>query len=611
MRISPTSLDCSAQASVFIPLLPALVATFYRSVRYYRKAEPIFLDCRGCRRMKELYSHLAPWLLTICETGLILSAVSLSLPHRRTQRSPSFDRIERTFVRLARRPGLSLLFVAGLALGVRALLIPLLGIPFPNWNDEFSYLLAADTFAHGRLTNSTHPMWIHFQSFHIIQKPTYMSIYPPAEGIVLAAGQLLGHPWIGQLLVTALMCSALCWMLQGWLPPTWALLGATLAVLRLGLLSYWMNGYWSTSIVALGGALVLGAWPRVRKHLRTRDALIMSLGLVILANSRPYEGLIFAITVAGAMLPWLMGRNRPPLERSLSRVIVPIVLVLLAASVATGYYYYRVTGNPFRMTYQVDAETYAAAPFFLWQTPPAESVRNDKVIRDFYGWELAVFKESHTFNGYLRQYWHKLFSWWQFYLDPLLTLPLLALPWVIRQRKMRLPVLICAAVIAALAVETWNSPHYLAPATCALYLVLAQCMRHLWQWLPARRPLGRALVRAIPVLACAMILLRLTAVIAHVPIEPAWPRGNLERATIIHQLQQLPRLQLVIVRYDAKHDINSEWVYNDADIDHSKVVWARDMGSDGNRELLQYFSNRQSWLLEVDNHTPRPVPYPR
>jgi len=56
-------------------------------------------------------------------------------------------------------------------------------------------------------------------------------------------------------------------MLQAWLPPPWALLGAALAVLRLGILSYWMNGYWSASIVALAGALVLGAWPRLRKHL--------------------------------------------------------------------------------------------------------------------------------------------------------------------------------------------------------------------------------------------------------------------------------------------------------------------------------------------------------
>jgi hypothetical protein len=76
---------------------------------------------------------------------------------------------------------------------------------------------------------------------------------------VLAAGQVLGNPWFGQLLATALnvllpcagCCKAGC-LRHG------RLLGAALAVLRLGLLSYWMNGYWAASIVALGGALVSG-----------------------------------------------------------------------------------------------------------------------------------------------------------------------------------------------------------------------------------------------------------------------------------------------------------------------------------------------------------------
>jgi hypothetical protein len=110
------------------------------------------------------------------------------------------------------------------------------------------------------------------------------------------------------------------------------------------------------------------------------------------------------------------------------------------------------------------------------------------------------------------------------------------------------------------------------------------------------------LVRAIPILAVAMIAIRVIAVAIHVPIEAPWPRGNFARAAVNHELSQLPGQQLVIVRYAPGHDVNMEWVYNAADIDDSKVVWAREMGSEQNRVLSAYFQNRTAWLLNADTH---------
>jgi hypothetical protein len=83
-----------------------------------------------------------------------------------------------------------------------------------------------------------------------------------------------------------------------------------------------------------------------------------------------------------------------------------------------------------------------------------------------------------------------------------------------------------------------------------------------------------------------------------------------DRARILSELDQQPGRHLVIVRYSASHQFGLEWVFNRADIDTSKVVWAHDLGQKQNAELLKYFQGRRIWIVEPDISPARLSAYP-
>lgn len=557
------------------------------------------------------------------EFSLSVVAIALAFAWPRLG-SPFFLRIERVFGRLARSRGWAVAAVGFAELALRLALLPLNPIPQPFTPDDFSFLLAGDTFAAGRLANPTPAMWTHFETIHVSMQPTYMSMYFPAQGLVLAAGKVLfGHPWFGLLCVNALFCAALCWALQAWLPPGWALLGVFLAVLRLGLFSYWIDTYTGgAAVAALAGALVLGSFPRLMRQVRVRDGVLLALGIVLLVMSRPYEGLLMCVPVACILGRWILfGKHRPAPTVLFRRAALPLV-VLITGAAWMAYYDYRAFGNPLTLPYMVNRATYAVEPYWIWQSPRTEPVYRHPVMRDFYvKQELPVVTAYHTAEGFVVQNIYKPVSALRFFAGFALLLPLVALRRTLRDRRIRFLVVGVVILAAGMFLEIVLLPHYVAPFTVAFYAIGLACMRHLRQWKPAGKPVGQGLVRAVVTTCVLLAALRagagpLNLRLANWP-PSAWTANwygpgelGVPRARVLANLERQPGKQLVLVRYNADHNPVWEWVYNEADIDASKVIWAREMDPAANRELMNHYRDRKVWLVQPDTQPVSVSPYP-
>ena len=441
------------------------------------------------------------------DSELVLAAAVILLGFVLNRRSVSWLEKPRSFfARLARRKKLAVLFAGTWVLLLRAALLPVLPVPVPRIPDEFSFLLAGETFASGRLSNPGHPKWIHFETVYTNFWPHYVSKYPPAQGMFLAVGTILGCPWIGVWLSVGVMCAALCWMLQAWLPPGWALFGALLAGARLGIHSYWMNSYYGGAVAAIGGALAFGAYRRLDRRLNVGDALLFAVGIIILANSRPYEGLFTSLPLLVGVLLNLWKNYRRRLRVWLTDFAVPASAILVLGLAWIGFYNWRTTSDPATFPYLENHRRYAIGPLFPWQSVDLDREYNNTIVRDVYvNVGLYHYNNIATPKAFLMTRFREYLDEWHLYLGPLMLVPMVMLPWVVFDRRIRFLLCCFVVVMAGSTVAISFQAHYWASLTGVVWVFLVQCLRHLWVAGGKGRSPGRAMVVLLPWMALVSI----------------------------------------------------------------------------------------------------------
>ena len=504
--------------------------------------------------------------------------------------------LEPHFKRLAQRTVPCMLLLFALPVVLRLALLPHFPVPTPSGSDDFSHLLVASTLSHFRLANPVHPFHRFFEAIYIMQEPSYSSMYPPGQGLVLAIGHtIFRHPWAGVLLTVAAFCALCYWMLRAWTTPAWALVGGLLAVYQFGPLNQWMNTYWANAIPAVAGCLVFGALPRLRSEPHMRHGLLLGLGLALHLITRPFE---FLLLCAAALL--FLPRTRALIPAAL--MLLPAVGILLLQNKA-------VTGQWTTLPYMLSRYQYGIPATFVFEPNPTPHRPLTQEQDLDYRAQSAIHGDApETVGSFFHRFFYRL-RYYRFFLLPPLYLALAVFLVTLREWRYVRVVGAIAIFLLASNLYPYFYAHYVGAVACLFVLMSVVGMSRLQRW-----NLGALLFLLCTTLFIVWYGIRLSGQEDLFPLLAFddWNfvnHGDPEsRIDINRRLAASPGKQLVFVRYSPNHGFH-EWIHNDADIDASRVVWALDLGPEEDRQLIRYYPDRRVWIVEPDAQPATLSPY--
>lgn len=484
--------------------------------------------------------------------------------------------------------------------------------PLPAMHDEFSYLLAADTFASGRLSNPTPWYWPRLETFHVIENPTRCSKYPPGFAVFLAIGQLIFSPSTGLCLAMAFAGASIYWAARGIFNVSNSALAWMLVMLNPSFAVSWTIQFmpgWPTVGFA---ALVLGSSLRLRRRMTLGPTSLFAIGVMGLAITRPFEGAAYVSIVAmlfGLLKLQQLRRRaktvRLAMDSTPVRCFAVGIAILATGMVLMSGYNVATTGKWHRFAYQEHEDQYGLAPLLLFLEPPDEtkSYRHEPIRRFHEDLSLSDFKRLQQPGTYLERLGQRLLDF-----TSTIGLALLAgfgVVWT-RQSHLRVPMMLLAVVVAMLLLTCaipWLMPHYFATLIPALGLIATLTLRQAVGVLPLS---GR---RFQPVAALILggYLVSTTAVVFLLQRPTSFSRFAQERTNVSRQLEAVDGLHLACIEYDSNHDPNEEWVYNRADLEAAKVVWVRSTSTSDNLALAEQL-DRRCWLIRITGTSAKILP---
>ncbi|GIX03942.1 MAG: hypothetical protein KatS3mg113_0948 [Planctomycetaceae bacterium] len=493
--------------------------------------------------------------------------------------------------RMSRHAVISCASVGAIATGL-ALTMVSRKIPVPEVHDEFAYLLAADTYAAGRLTNPTPPHPEHFETFHVLVRPTYASKFPPGLGLVLMAGKLIGgHPVYGSVILAGLAIASTCWMLRSWLPRDWAFTLSLWLSCNLVLVARWGTSYWGGNLSLLGSNLMWGAIPRFVRRPSVWQGLIAGMGIAIMSLSRPYEGMV--ATILGMFLLWGLIRRTPQSWWPVvCRGFIPAALPLAAALLFHARVYHAVTGTWWKLPYTTWQQQYAPhVPLFVWQPTAPPPLRNLPVdLQLFWDQESQRAQRQGSWHGYLEIKLPEV-AFIILTLFDLFAFPLL-LGWAtaFSLPSWRLKLGVCSLAGISVLGISWLHAHYLASF---LGVILAFVGLGLRTCYTARHFNGPFFVSLLLLAQLGLTGYKLRD---YTQRPPTWAdlRQSLEARLRSGSTKHL----IFVSRLDARN-LHEGWIHNTADWKTAPVLWVRDLGAQQNALLAREFPERRVWWLDL------------